>query len=81
MNKKPKLKVKHKIEELISFIEKNELENVKKIVESDKSILRKLKMHDDEPIYYAIKYKMNKIFAFIIENSDEIKYNVSNFKF
>ena len=35
-----------------------------------------LKMDENESIYYAIKYKCNKIFSFILENSDEIKYDV-----
>jgi len=79
MNKKPKLKIKHRIEDLISFIENNDYENVIKIIESDKKILKKVKMDDSQPIFYAIKYKCNKIFSFILENSEEIKYDVSLF--
>jgi mevalonate pyrophosphate decarboxylase len=77
MNTKPKLKVKHKIEELISFIENNNLEDVKKMIESNTKLLKDTKMDDNQAIYYAIKYKCNKIFKFILDHSNEIKYDVS----
>ncbi len=76
MNKKPKLKVKHKVEDLISFIEQNNLENVKKIIESDRKIVKKTRMDENEAIYYAIKFKCNKIFSYILDNSDNAKYDV-----
>jgi hypothetical protein len=76
MNIKPTLKVQHKLEDLITYIEKNDLESLKKIVASNPCILKKTRMDDKEPIFYAIKYKCNKIFNFILENSSDIKYNV-----
>ena len=76
MNTKPNLRVKHKVEELICLIEKNDLSNFKKMVECDSKILKKTKMDEMEPIYYAIKYKCNKIFNFILQNSKEIQYDV-----
>jgi hypothetical protein len=76
MNNKPKLKVKHKVEDLISFIEKNNLEGVKKIVESDRKIVTKQKMDERPPIYYAVRYKNNKIFKFLLENTGETKIDV-----
>jgi hypothetical protein len=79
MNDKPKLKVKHKVEEMIRFIELNDLEKVKRIFESSKKILKKKTLDDYEPIYYAIKYKCNKIFYFLLENSDEVQYEVNSF--
>lgn len=81
MNLKPLLKVKHQVEDLISFIEQNDLENVKKIVLSNKSILKKKENEELEPIFYSVKYKCNKIFEFIMENSQDIKYNVKNLYF
>jgi hypothetical protein len=77
MNLKPLLKVKHQVEDLISYIEKNELENVKKIISSNKSILKKKENEELEPIFYSVKYKCNKIFEFILQNSQDIKYNVN----
>ena len=77
MNTKPILKVKHKVERLISFIEKNEIENVKKIIDCEKNVLKKREMDENEPIYYAVKYKCNKIFDYILKHSDDVKYNVS----
>lgn len=77
MNDKPKLKVKHKVEEIIRFIELNNLENVKKIVDSSRKILKKKTMDDNEPIYYSIKYKCYKIFKYILENSEDINYDVT----
>jgi hypothetical protein len=77
MNDKPKLKVKHKVEEVIRFIELNDLEKVKRIFESCKKILKKKNMDELEPIYYSIIYKCNKIFRFILENSDDIQYDVN----
>ena len=77
MNNKPQLKVKHHVEELISFIETNNLENFKKMIECNKSLLKRTKMDDNEPIYYAIIYKNNKIFKYILENSNEIYYDVT----
>ncbi len=35
-------------------------------------------MDDNEPIFYAIKYKCNKIFKFILENSEDVNYDVIN---
>ena len=54
MNDKPKLKVKHKVQEVIRFIELNDLEKVKRIFESCKKILKKKSMDELEPIYYSI---------------------------
>jgi hypothetical protein len=76
MNSKPKLKVKHKVQDLICFIEKNDLENAKKIIDSSRQVLTKKQMDDKEPIYYAIKYKCDEIFIYILENSEEAKYDV-----
>jgi hypothetical protein len=79
MNDKPKLIVKYKVEEIINFIEKNNLENVKKIIESSRKILKKKNMDENEPIYYAIKYKRNKIFKILLENSQDLNYDVKYF--
>jgi mevalonate pyrophosphate decarboxylase len=78
MNTKPNLKVKYKIEELICFIENNDFNNFKKLVEWDRKILKKTKMDEMEPIFYAIKYKNRKIFDFILQNSKEVQYDVKN---
>lgn len=64
---KPKLAIKHQIEDLICFIEKNDFENLKKIVEECPKIIKKTKMDDNEPIIYAIRYGHFKIFKFLIE--------------
>ena len=77
MNNETKLKVKHKVEDLIAFIERNEYTNAKKIIECKKRLLKHKKMDDFEPIYYAIKYKCNKIFRLILDNSNDISYDVS----
>ncbi len=76
MNSKPKLKVTHKVKDLICFIEKNDIENAIKIIDSSREILSKKQMDDKEAIYYSIKYKCEEIFNYIIENSDEVKYDV-----
>jgi hypothetical protein len=76
MNDKPKLKVKHKVEDIIRFIELNDLEKVTKIVECSRKILKKKNMDDNEPIYYSIKYKCNKIFKHILDNSEDVPYDV-----
>jgi len=76
MNAKPALSVNKKLEELINFIENNDLEKVKQIVTLLPSILKQKRYDDKRPIFYAIKYKCNKILEFILQNSRNINYNV-----
>jgi hypothetical protein len=76
MNLKSTLKVKHQIGDAINFIESNDVDGFKKIIDDDNKLLKKKKMDDNEPIYYAIKFKNNKIFKIILEKSGDIKYDV-----
>lgn len=73
---KPKIQVKHKIEDLICFIEQNDIEKLKKIIEAEPRIVREKKMDDNEPIFYSIRYKNNKAFKIILENSENANYDV-----
>ena len=79
MYNKPKLTIKHQIEDLICFIEKNDFESFKLLVQECPKIIKKTKMDDNEPIVYAIRYGHFKIFKFLIEtlieNNLEIEVN------
>jgi len=71
MYSKPKLAIKHQVEDLICFIEKNDFENFKKVIEECPKLIKKTKMDDSEPIIYAIRYGHFKIFKFLIEKLKE----------
>jgi mevalonate pyrophosphate decarboxylase len=78
MNYKSNLKVKHQVGDLINFIERNDIEGFIKIIQDDGKLLHKTRMDDNEPIYYAIKLKSNKIFKHILEASQDqdLSYDV-----
>lgn len=77
MNCKPKLKVKHRLKDLIHFIELNDIENAKKIIDSSKEIIYK-KQDEKDAIYYAVKYKTNEIFNYIISQfTNDCKLDVN----
>jgi hypothetical protein len=69
MNYKSNLKVKHHIGDLINFIEQNDLQGFIKILQEEPKLIKRRGMDDNEPIFYAIKLRSNKIFKYIVETS------------
>jgi hypothetical protein len=47
-------------------------------VEADPRLLKETKMDDNEPIFYAARYRNSKIFKYILDLSTDINYDVSN---
>lgn len=73
---KPKLAIKHQVEDLINLIEKNDFENFKKVIEECPKLIKKTKMDEYEPIVYAIRYGHFKIFKFLIEKMKEYSMEI-----
>jgi hypothetical protein len=87
MNNKLQFKVKHSVSDLICFIgkifafilyfiERDEVDKFKKMIENFPLLINETKFDDNEPIYYAIRYNNFKIFKYICEKSNK-KYDVS----
>ena len=59
-----------------NIIESNQPEKVEKMIEVSPDIIKKTKMDDLEPIYYAVRYANFKVFKIILKNSTNFKYDV-----
>ncbi len=52
---------------------------MEKIIEACPEIIKKTKMDDMEPIFYAVRYANFKVFKIILKNSVNYKYDVRMF--
>lgn len=63
---KQQLKIKYKVEELISFIEQHETEKVQKILEIKPELLYEKGMDENPPIIYSIRYSNIESFKLML---------------
>lgn len=74
---KMKLKGSNHLDDLICCMELNEYKNIEILIRLYPEVIKQKCLDNNEPIYFAIRLKASKIFNLLLNNSENITYDVS----